>query len=175
MSTILYFAYGSNMLAERLQERTPSARAIGKAQLPGYKLDFSKQSIDGSGKCTIYPSEEVGAIIHGVVFQLDEKELGRLDAAEGAPKHYKRQKLKVLHKGEAVGALVYIATSRKEGLKPYNWYKALVIAGALQQGLPKSYIEKLNQMEAKTDSENERKTQKCAVSVLTLAGYGELL
>ncbi len=163
------------MLAERLQARTPSARTIGTAQLSGYKLHFSKLSIDGSGKCNISSSEESGAIVHGVIFQLDGKELGKLDAAEGAPDHYCQQKLTVVNNGDAVDALVYIAISKKDGLKPYDWYKALVIAGALQQGLPEEYIARIFEVEAMTDSNPERKTRKVAISALQLAGYSELL
>lgn len=41
--TIFYFAYGSNMLASRLTERVPGAKAVGRAALAAWVLDFSKR------------------------------------------------------------------------------------------------------------------------------------
>ena len=40
--TRLYFAYGSNLHPPRLRARTPSARALGRADLEGYRLLFHK-------------------------------------------------------------------------------------------------------------------------------------
>ena len=39
-STFLYFAYGSNLLTERIHFQNPSATFRGVAKLDGYKLDF---------------------------------------------------------------------------------------------------------------------------------------
>ncbi|KAK5922820.1 hypothetical protein CgunFtcFv8_020053 [Champsocephalus gunnari] len=38
--TFLYFAYGSNLLKERLQLKNPSATVHGVARLKNYKLMF---------------------------------------------------------------------------------------------------------------------------------------
>jgi gamma-glutamylcyclotransferase len=50
-----YFAFGSNMLLERIKKRVPSARALGIATLGGYALRFNKLSKDGSAKANIVP------------------------------------------------------------------------------------------------------------------------
>lgn len=73
MASVPYFAYGSNMLTERLQARCKSAkvRCVGSAD--GYRLAFSKKSQDGSGKATIRPDEASG--VYGIVFDIDETEL----------------------------------------------------------------------------------------------------
>ncbi len=42
--TILYFAYGSNMLSRRLQERTPSARPVAIGKISGNRLCWYKRS-----------------------------------------------------------------------------------------------------------------------------------
>ena len=39
-STFLYFAYGSNLLTERIHFQNPSATFRGAAQLGGYRLEF---------------------------------------------------------------------------------------------------------------------------------------
>ena len=39
-SSFLYFAYGSNLLTERIHFQNPSAIFRGAAQLDGYRLEF---------------------------------------------------------------------------------------------------------------------------------------
>lgn len=95
MSKILYFTYGSNMLDARLQARCPSARAIGAARLRGWTLRFDKRSKDGSGKATIEASTDPDAMVHGVLYEIEEHELDDLDRFEGHGKGYDRQILEV--------------------------------------------------------------------------------
>lgn len=49
MASVQYFAYGSNMLTERLQARCNSAIVRCVASADEYRLGFSKKSQDGSG------------------------------------------------------------------------------------------------------------------------------
>ncbi len=42
--TFFYFAYGSNLLTERIRINNPSARAKGIGVLKDYKLDFNNKS-----------------------------------------------------------------------------------------------------------------------------------
>lgn len=42
--TFFYFAYGSNLLTERIRINNPSARAKGIGELKNYKLDFNNKS-----------------------------------------------------------------------------------------------------------------------------------
>jgi len=53
MSTLYYFAYGSNLHPLRLQARLSSAQLIGTTILPGYALKFHKLGHCLSGKCNI--------------------------------------------------------------------------------------------------------------------------
>jgi hypothetical protein len=50
--TVLYFAYGSNMLTRRLRDpaRAPSARVLATGYVTGRRLVFDKAGQDGSGK-----------------------------------------------------------------------------------------------------------------------------
>jgi hypothetical protein len=42
-----------------------------------------------------------------------------------------------------VTAVMYYATDKDASLRPYHWYKALVIAGAREHGLPVGYRSRL--------------------------------
>ena len=72
MTKFTYFAYGSNMLLERLRKRCKSARFLGVAVVHGYKLVFSKKSKkDGSGKATIAKTANDDAAVYGALFEIN--------------------------------------------------------------------------------------------------------
>ncbi len=50
---LYYFAYGSNMLTKRLNQRCPGARRVGRADAADHAIEFSNPSIDKSGKATV--------------------------------------------------------------------------------------------------------------------------
>ncbi|MFZ1991952.1 MAG: gamma-glutamylcyclotransferase family protein, partial [Alphaproteobacteria bacterium] len=134
--TFDYFAYGSNMLPERLQARCPSAELLGRAYVKGHKVSFAKRSIDGSGKATIEIATDPNSTVHGVLFRIGIDELGSLDTAEGAGNGYNRcDKYSVIDAdGAVVEAVTYIADSSAidPNLAPYDWYRDLVVAGAIE-------------------------------------------
>ncbi|MCO8124682.1 gamma-glutamylcyclotransferase [Stieleria sp. TO1_6] len=141
--SILYFAYGSNMLTERLRQRTPSCRPLGTAQLPGYRLKFHKRSTDGSGKCDAFHTGDPSHVVIGVLFHICSAETQALDIAESLGSGYERRRVIVNAQGsqERVEAELYIAmkTAIDASLKPYRWYKSLVTAGAREHGLSAAY------------------------------------
>lgn len=146
MGTIRYFAYGSNMLAQRLKKRCKSARVIGPAWVDGYTLDFTKMSEDGSGKATLVKSTHDGARVHGVLFELDERGKQALDRDEG-PGYECIEDFEVSSGKDArsTSAITYIARPDKvDSVRlPYDWYLDLVIKGSEQHGLPGEYVQTL--------------------------------
>jgi cation transport regulator ChaC len=128
---VCYFAYGSNMLTARLRERVPSATAIGIGQLVGHALRWDKRSWrDGSGKCDAEATGRHDDVVWGVVFELDPEDKPALDKAEGVGAGYLEKTVNVLMEAGRVPAVTYYATDKDASLRPYRWYKALVIAGA---------------------------------------------
>lgn len=141
---VRYFAYGSNMLTDRLRERVPSATAIGIGQLPGHALRWDKRSgRDGSGKCDAEATSQKDDVVWGVLFEFDPQEKPLLDRAEGVGAGYVEKTVNVLTEEGPVTAVTYCATDKDPTLRPYHWYKALVIAGAREHGLPASYRSRL--------------------------------
>jgi hypothetical protein len=74
MSTILYFAYGSNMSTPRLRYRVPGCRFAFVARLPNYKLCFHKRSKDGSAKCNAFRTAEPTDVVIGAVYEIPTNE-----------------------------------------------------------------------------------------------------
>ena len=144
MSTILYFAYGSNMSTPRLRYRVPGCRFTFVARLPSYRLCFHKRSKDGSAKCNAFRTAEPTDAVIGAVYQIPTNEKRALDDAEGLGFGYHEEMVRVLSpKGEKVVVCTYIADASfiDNSLQPYSWYKNLVLAGAEEHRLPAEYIE----------------------------------
>jgi cation transport regulator ChaC len=110
MSTILYFAYGSNMSTARLRHRVPSCRVVCIVRLPKYRLRFHERSKDGSGKCNAIYTEAPTDGVFGVVYEISLNEKAALDRAEGLGRGYNEQRLSVLSSDQRdLQALTYIA------------------------------------------------------------------
>lgn len=165
-NTFLYFAYGSNMLAARLQapERCPSARARGVAELRGYELRWHKRSTkDHSGKCDIVASDVSGAVTFGVLYEISNDERAALDREEGLNKGYNAIEPNVFFGGSPLPARSYQASITDPTLRPYTWYRDLVIAGAKQHDLPMSYISGLESVAADEDTDRVRHDKNMAL------------
>jgi len=154
----IYFAYGSNMLTGRLRQRTPSAVVIGTGFIEGYRLTFDKVSTDGSGKCTIVPTDNPTDHVYGVLFHIDSSEMAALDEAEGLGKGYRKCKLQIATLNDRLHAIAYVADKVDPLLLPYDWYQEFVVAGAVEHGLPASYIDGLRSV-TRPDPNVDRSTR----------------
>lgn len=178
MSTCLYFAYGSNMLKERLlaADRCVSAVTLGAATAPGYRVDMTKRSRrDGSGKATLVA--DPAQVAHGVLYEVPLTELALLDESEGVGFGYDRHDaLAVSWRAKTVSARTYIAPPPyvDEALRPYDWYAALCVAGARQHGLPDDHVAQLARFATIPDGEPERPSRRRALALLRGAGFADL-
>jgi len=156
-----YFAYGSNLLTRRLRERVRSARPIGKVTLNLHRLAWHKISRDGSGKCDIAP--DPNGTVWGVVFEIDSQEKHILDGAEGLGYGYDEKEVTVTIDGVDVQASTYFATQIDPGTLPYHWYKALVLAGAREHGLPREYVSSIERVRSIEDTDDVRRRKHQAI------------
>ncbi|MCE2510119.1 MAG: gamma-glutamylcyclotransferase [Alphaproteobacteria bacterium] len=171
-----YFAYGSNMLTARLRARCPSARPVGRAEVADFALAFNKRGRDDSGKATLARSTQGHPRSYGVLFEMDAAELGQLDRIEGVDKGYERKDafaVRLLDGGGTVHARTYRATLTDDRLKPYDWYLALVIAGAREHRLDAAYVATLRRVAFATDPQPARPGRKAAIGALAAAGIAD--
>ena len=179
MPRFLYFAYGSNLLAERLAARCPSAEPVGLASVAGWRLAFQSKAFDGSGKATLIRGGD-GDVVHGRLFEIAVGERDRLDRAEGAdrdPPVYRRHDDFAVTRpdGEVVsGITVYLAREETPALAPWDWYRALIVAGGMQAGLPAGVVAALAVTPALPDPLPARRGRREALAVLERAGFAEL-
>lgn len=86
------FAYGSNMDPHQMLRRCPSARMVGPAYLPDYRLAFVGESLARRGAVATV-ERAPGDWTLGLVWSVALWDLPRLDAFEGVPRVYDRRLL----------------------------------------------------------------------------------
>ncbi|MCL6508076.1 MAG: gamma-glutamylcyclotransferase [Bryobacteraceae bacterium] len=133
----------------QMRDRCPSARFVGVAKLPDHKLAFTRKS--QRRKCGVADAvREPGSSVWGVVWEIDERDLGKLDRAEGySPNRdekdnsYRREQRHVFLDGDEnqpLVAEVYFANHELEPPLPNQEYKDLIVNGARYWRLPEDYI-----------------------------------
>ena len=159
---IICFAYGSNMLSSRMcaPNRVPSAKPFKTGYIEGYRLTFDKASKkDGSGKCDAELTQSDKDRVYGVLYTIERSEKHKLDEAEGLHHGYEEKDVDVITANGVKTAVMYYATSKDPSLKPYHWYKALVVAGAVEHELPFPYVEWLRTIESVQDQDAARRIE----------------
>jgi gamma-glutamylcyclotransferase len=139
-----YFAYGSNMDSERMKARSVSFFQRTHAILKGYRLEFNKVASRNSQEGYANVVKFENGIVEGVLYEIPDSDLPKLDAHEGYPEHYDRIKVKVtLNDGQEVEAVAYVAQPNKvrDGLKPSMDYLNHLLAA--RDLLSESYRRKL--------------------------------
>lgn len=151
---MLYAAYGSNLHPLRLSLRLPESRFQGTAAVADRRLCFHKRSRDQSGKCNIVAGD---GSIHVAVYELSGQERTELDQIEGRGSGYSVETLEVPGFGEC---FTYVATASfiDDELRPYFWYKELVLVGCKALELPIDYIDKIRGIVAIGDPDLTRHT-----------------
>ncbi len=145
--TILYFAYGSNMLSSRITKRVPSAKAVGRAALYDWCIAFSKKSKDGSGKANLF--QKTGFITWGILYEISIDEINKLDKVE---KGYTRKTVNVKKdNGEITEAETYISDNLIDNPVAYDSYKQMLISGAIEHNLPAEYVLYLQQLPSRPE------------------------
>jgi hypothetical protein len=144
-----YFAYGSNMNAQRLFEErlkpegVPGGERVA-GRLDGWRLAFNKRARLplGAGAGNIVPA--VGESVHGTLNLLPPKGFEILDRYEGvAGGHYERRLVPVVRAdtGAPVDAVTYVALLVGDELRPTRDYLGHLLAG--RDLLPDDYCARL--------------------------------
>ncbi len=157
--SIYYFAYGSNLHPVRLSERTPSAELLGMTDLSHHRLAFHKQGRDGSSKCNVFRTDKESDKVYGAIYQMDSAHKPVLDSFEG--NGYRDDQLMVDLHGKKVCCFSYFAQQPfiVNDMKPYHWYKDLVVLGARYLGFPEAYVRSIELTESIEDPDKTREMQ----------------
>ena len=126
----LYFAYGMNTNKEEMAYRCPTAIALGKAVLLGYRFEFKSFA-------TIVPDADNQ--VEGVLWTITSADETALDILEGYPEFYTKKYVKV-QQGIDYIAMTYIMGPREKAYPPTDGYYSMVSEGYQSFGLSQKQL-----------------------------------
>lgn len=155
---LYYLAYGSNLHPLRLVERVPSAKFMFTFALEQFRLLFEKRGQDNSAKCNIRPTGQASDTVYAAMYQISARHKSLLDEFEGLGAGYIDQRLQVSHQGRCFDCFSYIAQPGHivSDMKPYHWYKALVLHGAQHLHFPAAYLSFIAGVDSMPDGDLQR-------------------
>ena len=133
-----YFAYGSDIAKEQMAFRCPGSQLAGRAHLLAHTF-----LINESGVATVAPAKD--CVTLGLLWTLTPSDVKALDRYRGVPGGLYRKKVVDVcpdDGGEAVQALIYVASNNRPGV-PRPGYLEKIIPAACERGFPPEYVAEL--------------------------------
>ena len=157
--TLWYFAYGSNLETATFCGRRGIAfqRAV-PVRAPGWRLVFDKPTVLPTGHSVATIVLEPAAHAVGVAYEVSEGDLAHVEFTEGVGfGNYRRVSLTVepLRPGCLRGPTAAVSLSsddRDAALCPSHRYMGMVIAGAIEHGLPAEHLAFLRAVPTREES-----------------------
>jgi gamma-glutamylcyclotransferase (GGCT)/AIG2-like uncharacterized protein YtfP len=138
-NTNLYFAYGSLLDPDRIQQAAPGSRFLFIAHYPETRLDFVANEESGAVPTL---TKESGHTVWGGVFEIPEDELDsltRAEAAEGRTPGFDSKA--VDREGNKHDCLTFVAVGEVNGdPRPSPEYLQSMINGARHWSLPAGWV-----------------------------------
>ena len=159
MAGVAVFTYGSNLCSARLEARVGHVHVVATGVLEGHDLRFHKLGRDGSGKADAYFTGRRSVRVWGAIYDLSPDQKRELDRFEGVGSQYDESTVEIgLEGGRRVSAVVYraLASRIKDGLVPFDWYLAFVLAGAREHVLPAEYVGRIGRVASHADPDRGR-------------------
>jgi gamma-glutamylcyclotransferase (GGCT)/AIG2-like uncharacterized protein YtfP len=150
--SMLYFSYGSFLDSKTLRKHAPSASFVSRAVLPNFEVQFNFLSKTYEGGVTgVEPTP--GKKAQGVIYDVSQEDLGRLDAVEGVPEgiYYRQKVLIVNEEGKLLKADTYRTTDPKGPFTPTKRYLSLMLSGAREHRLDPKYVQELENLYSTLD------------------------
>ena len=142
-----YFAYGSNMNAERMRLRGLNFSEATAGQIEHLALAFNKKAADAPHRSYANVIYRRNGLVEGVLYKLDSvAEIMKMDPFEGAPRLYSRDVYQVKTEQGHIPAWVYVANKAMlaDDLLPARWYLNHLLAG--QAYLSADYFKRLSEV-----------------------------
>ncbi|XP_077599952.1 gamma-glutamylcyclotransferase a [Stigmatopora nigra] len=147
-NTFVYFAFGSNMLKERISLLNPSATFLDTGRLKDHRLDFGLWAENAEsnswhgGVATI--QEKPGSEVWGVIWTMNRDHLASLDCQEGVHRgFYSPLEVRVESSGHGEMTCRTYKMNNFHARPTSPQYKHVICLGAQQNGLPEVYVDGL--------------------------------
>lgn len=144
---MLYFAYGSNLDVDSMQDRCPQARVLGPGCLKGFRLAFTWHSTGWScGVADVVestPEDEVW----GLVYQITTSDLDALDRYESYPRCYGRSQATIHTKDATLeNVWIYTVCKKAEFISPSRRYLEIIKTACADYAFPDAYARMLKRV-----------------------------
>ena len=149
-----YLAYGSNLNLAQMKYRCPTAKAIGKTMLNGYKLMY-RGIQDNHAYLTIEPDKDSSIPVG--IYELSANDISNLDFYEGYPNSYLKKYITIKVNNKNIKALIYIMNNKFDYHLPSIKYINTCIEGYKDfefnlEILKKAYIDTFENITKKNNS-----------------------
>lgn len=142
-----YFAYGANMHPRQMAKGSPAARVLGPGLVEGFRLTFSVYSDRWKGgAANIMPDE--GGRVWGVVWDVPEEDVAKLDTFVGHPTFYRHDDVAVRIADSLETCRTYRIAHQHGYVKPDPGYVQLLRSAIREQGLPVEALDLLERAAA---------------------------
>ena len=137
-------------------DRAPAAIRLTTGYLPRWRIACNKIGKDESGKGNIEYSNVSSDRVYGVVYEISPSDQRILDEAESLGVGYDAVNFTITTPSGDMRAMTYVARLKDDALRPFAWYRALLIGGAIENQLPRDYIDCLRQIKPCEDPDQQR-------------------
>jgi hypothetical protein len=148
VSTVWYFAYGSNMQTATFSGRRGIAyRRAVPARLAGWRLVVDKPPLVPIGHAFANIVPDLAGVVVGVLYEITAADMEHVELTEGVRiGNYRRIDVTVAPLAPPPGEVVattLASDARAPDLFPSDRYMACLVAGAEEHGLPAEWIARL--------------------------------
>ncbi|CCD61561.1 gamma-glutamylcyclotransferase [Caenorhabditis elegans] len=144
MSFFYYFAFGSNLLGDRIRYRQKGAEYDCNGKLDNFRLEFANYSERWQGALATIKEAE-GKEVWGCVWKMPNEYSDSLDEQEFG---YHRLMVPVqTPKGVITCRTYQFSDLKADPMAPSPHYKLVITEGAKENKLPADYIQKLEAIE----------------------------
>ena len=139
--TIKYFAYGSNLDLHQMKRRCPSSKLISKGSLSDHRLTFNRYSSGwGGGVADVIQAKD--SKVWGLIFEISDADLERLDRYEGCYKDqkslYERWKAVIdTPNGQVCDVWIYTVIEKQRFVQPTLEYLQIIKDAAVKWNFPR--------------------------------------
>lgn len=138
-----YFAYGSNMDERQMRRSAPAAKLVGHARLDGYRMEFTVYSERWEGGAANIEPDPDGHV-WGIVWDVTDDDLDRLDTYEGHPTFYRREGVTVETPEGPLECTTYRIAHQRGYVRPTDDYLNRIRSAIRVHGLPPEALDILD-------------------------------
>jgi len=141
-NNVWYFAFGSNLNVDQMRDRVGEWHLSKRALVRNYKLVFNVYSKKWLGNAAnLQATDRFEEVVYGVVYQITQEQLAKLQAFERVPPTEIRVELEDGNEISHAKAFIWETTS--PGREPTPAYRKRMEVGLTDHGYDKTQVDRI--------------------------------